>query len=378
MFTRPERLETSVLGGRGNRHRGFREREGTNRGVPESKFHVSSILPQDISEKNQSDIDEYRADILTGMLTPDDLLLIVAISEEGSLTAAAERLATSQPALSRALSDLERRLGTRLFARLPRGMEPTDATRSLATHGTAIQAVTQRAERQLLAQIAVQSAEIVVGIVPTVSIVPTARALAALHTLEPPLRVDARVGGGSQLITGLRGGELDVVVGPLPDDDADLISTPLFDDRPVLVVRAGHPLLQAGLAHELEALAKYPWVTPPPPDDANRRLRRLFRDAELEPPRPAIVTRDVPLATTIASTSDFVTMLPRDVAMIAAGMAGLTVLPIELPGPPSMIGALQRRDVPNGIELDVFINALRSELATVGMRQEAQEFDGPA
>jgi DNA-binding transcriptional LysR family regulator len=302
------------------------------------------------------------------MLTPDDLVLVVAISEEGTVTAAAERLSTSQPAVSRALNVLERRLGTQLFERLPRGMEPTEAGRALAAHGRAIQSVTQRAERQLVAQIAAQATELVVGIVPHISIVPIARALAGLHGLDRPVRVDARVGGANQLTARLRKGELDVVIGPLPSDDADLIALPLFDDRPVLAVRAGHPLLLEGLGNDLDALTRYPWVTPPSAEDSSKRLRLLFQDAELDPPRPAIVTRDVPLAATIAGTSDFITMLPRDVAMIAARISGLKVLPIELPGPPSMIGALQRRDVPHGIELKHFVDALRSELAAVGMR----------
>ena len=89
------------------------------------------------------------------------------------------------------------------------------------------------------------------------------------------------------------------------------------------------------------------------------------------------MTRDVPLATMIAATSDFVTMLPRDVAMIAAPMAGLTVLPIELPGPPSVIGALQRRDLPHTTELERFVGALRVELNAVGIsRQTHAAADG--
>lgn len=301
------------------------------------------------------------------MLTPQDLMLVVAISEEGSVTGAAERMRTSQPAVSRALNMLERRLGAQLFERQPRGVTPTDAGRVLIAHGQAVQAVTARAERQLVAEIASQVTELAIGIVPQISIVPAARALAALHALDRPLRVVTKVGPVDHLVDALRHGELDLVIGSIPADDSGLIATPLFDDRPVIAVRAGHPLLAEGNGSDLDALANYPWVTPPAVDDAPTRLRQLFEEAELAVPRATIVTRDVPLATAISGTSDFITLLPRDVAMIAVAMGRLAVLPIELPGPPNAVGALRRRDVPQGSESEHFVDFLRAELKAIGV-----------
>ncbi len=301
------------------------------------------------------------------MLTPEDLLLVVAISEAGSVTAAADRLSTSQPAVSRALNALERRVGARLFDRQPRGMTPTAAGESLLLHGQAVQAVTERALRQLVAQQTTQTIELVVGIVPHLSVLPLSRAIAALHRFQRGVQVDARVGTAAALIRELRAGALDLFIGPLPPADPQLIATPLFDDRPVLATRFDHPLLRGPGDDDLAALCSYPWVTPPPSDPASERIRALFRDAELEPPRPAVITRDVPLTTTIVGTSDFVTILPRDVAMIAVGLGRLAVLPIELPGPPNPIGALLRRDVPHGPEIAQLLEALRAELLTAGI-----------
>ncbi|MEV4259484.1 LysR family transcriptional regulator, partial [Spirillospora sp. NPDC049652] len=56
---------------------------------------------------------------------------VVAIAEEGSVSAAARRLHLTQPTLSRQLRDLERELGTRLFEREGRGLVPTEAGRAL-------------------------------------------------------------------------------------------------------------------------------------------------------------------------------------------------------------------------------------------------------
>ncbi|WP_329479305.1 LysR family transcriptional regulator [Kribbella sp. NBC_01484] len=55
-----------------------------------------------------------------------ELRYFVATAEELTVTAAAARLFVSQPALSKQLRALERRLGFELFQRLPRGLALTD------------------------------------------------------------------------------------------------------------------------------------------------------------------------------------------------------------------------------------------------------------
>lgn len=57
----------------------------------------------------------------------DDLRVLLAIAERGTLSAAAAALHVSHPTLSRRLQVIERRLGTRLFERLPGGLRPTAA-----------------------------------------------------------------------------------------------------------------------------------------------------------------------------------------------------------------------------------------------------------
>lgn len=57
----------------------------------------------------------------------DDLRIVLTIVEQGTLSAAALRLHVSHPTLSRRLQRIERRLGTRLFERLPTRLTPTPA-----------------------------------------------------------------------------------------------------------------------------------------------------------------------------------------------------------------------------------------------------------
>jgi DNA-binding transcriptional LysR family regulator len=67
-----------------------------------------------------------------------DVRVLMSVVEAGSMNKAAERLATSQPAVSRAIADLERALGVRLLERTPGGIQPTQYGRAILKRGLAI------------------------------------------------------------------------------------------------------------------------------------------------------------------------------------------------------------------------------------------------
>ena len=60
-----------------------------------------------------------------------DMRILMSVIQAGSMGKAAKRLATSQPAISRSIADLEKALGVRLVDRTPQGIEPTQYGRAL-------------------------------------------------------------------------------------------------------------------------------------------------------------------------------------------------------------------------------------------------------
>jgi DNA-binding transcriptional LysR family regulator len=78
------------------------------------------------------------------------LRAFAAVADEGNITRAARRLQTSQPAVSKQLSDLEEALGTSLLDRLPRGVRLTEAGEVLLRHAERIFAAERAAEAELL------------------------------------------------------------------------------------------------------------------------------------------------------------------------------------------------------------------------------------
>src|ERR1700676_5591123 len=67
-----------------------------------------------------------------------DLHILLAVAKSGSMGRAASDLAVSQPAVSKAIADLEQTLGVRLLDRGPQGVEPTLYGRALLKRSVTI------------------------------------------------------------------------------------------------------------------------------------------------------------------------------------------------------------------------------------------------
>src|SRR5258708_36771276 len=67
-----------------------------------------------------------------------DMHILLAVVQHGSMAKAAVALAISQPAVSKAVADMEHTVGLRLLDRTRQGVEVTTYGRALVKHGTAV------------------------------------------------------------------------------------------------------------------------------------------------------------------------------------------------------------------------------------------------
>lgn len=67
-----------------------------------------------------------------------DMRVLLSVVQAGSMHKAAERLGTTQPSVSRSISDIEHTLGVRLLDRSRRGVEPTHFGRAIIKRGVAV------------------------------------------------------------------------------------------------------------------------------------------------------------------------------------------------------------------------------------------------
>jgi DNA-binding transcriptional LysR family regulator len=189
------------------------------------------------------------------------LRYFVAVADEGSITAAANRLRVAQPSLSRQLRLLEHEIGAALMERNSRGVLLTEAGSAFAVAARDILSAIDRAVADARARAHGTVGELRLGYAPS----PTAEILPlALHALEksaPDAVVSLHDLGGDELLEGLRSGRLHgaVMVDPGPLLPENVVFRPLKRYAHNVAVGPRHPfarLRQVPLAR----LASEPFV----------------------------------------------------------------------------------------------------------------------
>jgi len=181
------------------------------------------------------------------MLKLSKLEVFSVVSEEGSFSAAAERMHLSQPAVSRHIQELEDVLGIRLFLRQRRGVVLTTGGEILREYTRQILWLVGEAEGALTDVTRLAVGQVRLASTPGVSVylIPgwTRSFTAAYHNLT----LSMSTGTTSEVIEDVLTGRVDlgVVEGELEALDRDrLDSVVLQDVEQLLVVGRGHPWWQ--------------------------------------------------------------------------------------------------------------------------------------
>ena len=170
------------------------------------------------------------------------LRYFVAVAEERQITRAAARLNIAQPALSRAINDLESHLGLQLFDRHARGVTLTPAGATLyAKARDAVEALTQATElAQALARSATET--IVFGFFGAPPVVHSPGLLNSFAQAHPAVEMSFHELGFpvSRVTDWLR--DVDVVLSHLPPADPNVWVQPLRSEPRYVVAHRDHPL----------------------------------------------------------------------------------------------------------------------------------------
>lgn len=191
-----------------------------------------------------------------------NLRYFVGVAEANSVSAAAERLHRSQPAVSRAIQELESEMGITLFLREGRRMTPTAEAWGLLPMARSVlrgaDELDDRARQLASGKVSVLRLG---GVAITVeSVLP--RLIAAYRQKSPTVEVALTVDTAGGLLVALERGELDVIA-------TREISNERLESRRILpmhvlaVMRKGHPLA-AGRAVKLEDLLTENLMLGPP------------------------------------------------------------------------------------------------------------------
>jgi LysR family transcriptional regulator for metE and metH len=178
---------------------------------------------------------------MTIVLDARALRLVQTIRDSGTVTAAAERLHLTQPAVSQALADLERRLGVRLFDRDRRRMSPTAAGRKLADGAAGVLAELGRLEAEVRGRGPLAGPlRVTTECYTCYHWLPAA--LAELQRRGPEVRLVLVPEATRRVYEALLEDSVDVAIVNTPNDDRRLVLQPLFRDELVAAMAPTHRL----------------------------------------------------------------------------------------------------------------------------------------
>lgn len=265
----------------------------------------------------------------------NQLRLIAALAETGQVGSAAAQLAITQPAASRLLADLERIVGTPLYARHARGVALTRAGEALALQAQRMmhqldvtQSEIAQMDRGIRGRVSIGS---VTG--PALDIVlPTLRQTRLHH---PDIEMAILVETSDVLAERLLAGEIDFYLGRHVGnvDGRALSLAPVAAEPLVLIARRGHPLTRKP-DPEISDSLEYDWVLQPPGGLMRRTFELFLLENGYALPRRVVDTSSMMMTLAIVGETNSIAPFARSAANFfgAAQRLGssITSLPIEL------------------------------------------------
>lgn len=294
--------------------------------------------------------------LLDGRLKLRHLILVDALSEQGSVVGAAAALHVTQPVVTRALHDLESILGVSLYDRGPRGITPTAFGVAFTEHARAVVAQLTQAARHVAEIADADRGTVVVGSHLAGSNLLLPRAIAALKADHPHLTVVVREAMPEALLIDLEAGRIDVIVGRLtaPTDEATVRHT-LYEESVKVVVGADHPA-RARQGITIADLLDYPWILPGTQTMLRSELEAYFIRHHLPLPANRVETTSFLTVRQLLIDTDVVAVLP---SLIGQDDPRLEVLPIELENIGHSVGMTLAADRPLSPATNALVQQLR-------------------
>ncbi|WP_020651391.1 LysR family transcriptional regulator [Massilia niastensis] len=287
---------------------------------------------------------DTRPSRLARMVNERLLFVLIAVTETGSATQAAERLQLSQPAVSQSLRDLEHLVGASLVERTSRGVRLTEAGEILLRRIKLTLMELRVAEEEIASIQGVLHGRVTVASLPYASVDLVPQAVTQFLGLHPHINVAVIDGTYDFLIDQLRNADIDMIVSTLrPSVADDLEQEALFDDTLCVVCRAGHPystMERLALRDVVDAR----WVVPLPNTGTRTSFEAAFRSEDLDLPPVRLEVHNPMAVRSILLKSDYLALLCTHQVRSELAAGQLTVLPIALRGTERRIGLTLRRD----------------------------------
>ncbi len=285
-----------------------------------------------------------------------DLRVLVTVAQSGSMGKTAAQLAMSQPAVSKAIAEVERILGVRLLDRSAQGVETTRYGDALLKWAVAVFDDLRQAVKEIDVLSDPASGEVriattdsmIAGFVPEVIDRFSRQFPRVVFDVVPsPTFADQ--------YKALRERTIDLILGRMvapPDRQEDLNSDVLFEDPMVIVAGASSKWVRRRTV-DPSALLDAHWCIPPQFSFVRGLIAEAFRAKGLDEPAHTVGSNSVQLATALLATGRFVGVLSGSTLRLSGKRLGLKRLPVDLPIRPLTTGivTLKKRALNPSVKL---------------------------
>ena len=302
--------------------------------------------------------------------------ILLAVVETGSMAKAGTRLAISQPAISRAIAEMEHTLGVPIFDRSPKGVEPTQYGRALLKRGVAAFDEIAQAVRDIDFLADPTVGELWIGTTPGLAEGIVLTVLDRLSRQYPRVVVHIVPGGLLVQHEALRQRRIEFgfggTTGPVSEDDID--AETLYQEPLTVIASLDNPWSRRRKI-KLAELVNEPWTWPSAGTVIDSLVKEAFRADGDDPPRATIYADAYSLRIRLAACGRFLAIVPASMMRFAGTPSSVKVLPVDLPTTRRQIGIITLKNRTLSPLAHLFIECAR-ELAKPLAKGQPPSFRG--
>ncbi|WP_219892981.1 LysR family transcriptional regulator [Aquisediminimonas profunda] len=264
-------------------------------------------------------------------VTGTQVRAFLAVARAGSYSAAAEKTGVSSASLHRAVADLGVALGQRLLERRGRSLLLTQAGERRARGFSLAMSELRAGLAEVAALQGKTGGRVVVGAMPLSRARWLPEAISRFVVSNPGVDIAVHEGSHAELAGPLRDGEIDLLLGALRDGSEveDLAQEAVFEDRPMLIMRAGHPLLAE--QDTTAGLLSYPWLLPGRETPLRRYWEAMLHALGRDAPHIGIECGSVIMIRQLLLAGDALTLLSPDQVAVELKAGILAAMPTPVP-----------------------------------------------
>jgi len=300
-----------------------------------------------------------------------ELETLLAVSQTGSMAKAAKLLSVSQPAVSKAIAELEDTLGVPLFDRTAKGVEVTSYGRALIKWASAVFDDIRQGVKEIKFLSDPSSGELRIGATePMVAgILPAILARLSAHYPRMGFQIIA-YGARAQQYRDLHERRIDLTLGRALDPASAEFRTEILFDEPLRVVAGSGNSLVKRRRIKLAELAGEPWTLPYRDTVVGQMITEAFHASGIEVPQTGIICNSVQMHCSLAANGPYLAMLPESLLRFGH-FSSLRVLPVDLDIRMTPVGVTVLRNRTINPIVQLFITCAREVARLPAQRKQA-------